>query len=226
MTKFRFRLKGGYVIGSLRIPTECGAVNVQAVGGTKAEALMRAATIAQRISEDPVMAALMPPQARTAIVASKALANAARQGAPALKRLWKKIKGPGKKRLAEALAREAVKEDVSGIRYQTSHSGVRHTNRGAWMEWQDPYHDADDDYDDAEGYDDDYSDIELSGRRKRRRKKKRRDRESDKRTSADDSEAPYDEPQAPYDEPAPPVDDPTQQEPPQQNEPPIEGWDY
>lgn len=208
MTKFRFRLKGGYVIGSLRIPTECGAVNVQAVGGTKAEALMRAATIAQRIAEDPVMRALMPPQARAAIVAAKVLSVAARQGPAHLRRLWRHMKGPGKKRLAAALVEEAQKAEVSGIRYQTSYGGVKHTNRGAWQEWQDPEHEYDGD--DADEYEDDYgvSGIRskakwaipgyaayrtakaIKRRRKRRKERKEREREGREEEPADNEQEP------------------------------------
>jgi hypothetical protein len=214
MTRFRFKLKGGYVIGSLSIPTACGAVNVQAVGGSKAQALMRAATIAQRISDDPVMRAMMPPQAQAAILAAKALSVAARAGAPQLKRLWRKLKGPGKRRLAAALVEEAEKPDVGETRYQTSYKGVRHTNRGAWQEWQDPYHDADDDDDDAEGYEADYSDVELSGRRRRRRKRKERKERKERK---------YEDPDAPVDEPkdAAPVDEQPQQ--PTDEQPPTEG---
>ena len=230
MTRFRFKVKGGWVVGSLRIPTDIGAVNVQAVGGSKAEALMRAATVAQRISEDPVMRALMPPQAQAAIVAAKALSVAAKHGAPQLKKLWKRLKGPGKKRLAAVLAEEADKSDVSGTRYQTSYRGVRMTNRGAWMEWQDPEHDNPE-----ADYEDDYG---VSGRRKRKRKKRGErggaasmmSRRREKR-EADDADAPLDEPQAPVDEPQQqaPVDEPQQsqqQDPPADNEPPVEGWDY
>lgn len=210
MSSVRFKVKGEYVIGSLRIPTDYGAVNVATVGGSKADALMRAATIAKRISEDPVMSAIMPPQAHAAIAASKALSVAAKEGPGALKKLWRRMKGPGKKRLAEALAEEARKSQVSGTRYQTSYRGVKLTNRGAWQEWQDPYHDAEDGYENAEAYDEDYSDIEL-GRRKRRRKgkgRRRRERERERERYEDDAidEESEAEAQAPIDEP--PVDEP------------------
>jgi hypothetical protein len=196
MTRFRFKVKGGYVIGALDIPTDVGSVCVAAVGGSKAEALMRAATIAQRISEDPVMAALMPPQATAAIAAAKALSVAAKRGPAALKSLWSRIKGPGKQRLAAALHEEATQE--SG--YFGKRSSVRQPNRGAWQSWQDPYYgDEHDDDDDAESYDADaYPDIDLEGvgRRRRRSKRSYRPREADERDSEPDPDAPIDEPEA------------------------------
>jgi hypothetical protein len=157
---------------------------------------MKAATIAQRISEDPVMVALMPPQAKAAIAASKLLAVAAKRGGPHLKKLWGKLKGPGKRRLAEALEKEQrEQEGVSGSGY-----GVRFPNRGAWQRAQDPYwgHEAEDDYDDADFDEDgegDYGDIELGRRRgKKRRNRRRRERERD-RDEAESEDPMLDEPQ-------------------------------
>lgn len=195
MTTFRFKLKGGYVIGLLTIPTEVGAVQVATLGGTKADALMRAATIAQRISEDPVMAALMPPQAAAAINAAKALSAAARKGPKTLKRLWGKIRGPGKKRLAEALAKEAAETSGMGAMYWGQRSDVKQPNRGSWQEWLD--YDHEDEYD-AEPYDDEY-DYELG-----RRKRKRRKRKGGARRERGRDDAPIDEPQAPVDTQAQP----------------------
>lgn len=189
MTTFRFKLKGGYVIGLLTLPTEVGAVQVATLAGSKADALMRAATIAQRISEDPVMAALLPPQAAAAISAAKALSAAARQGPKSLKRLWGKIRGPGKKRLAEALAKEAAETSGVGAIYFGQRSSVKQPNRGAWQEWLDYEHeDVDAEYDDD-------TDYELGRRRRKRRRKGKRARER----SRDD--APLDEPAAPIDTP-------------------------
>lgn len=174
MTSFRFRLKGGYVIGAISFPTDVGNVTVGSVGGSKAEALMRAATIAQRIAEDPVLSALLPPQAANAIKAAKALSVAAKRGPKALRGLWGKLKGAGKKRLAAALHAE-----VGAYGYERS--GVQQPNRGAWMRALDPYYDDEDGYDDdAEGFDDEGSDEESDngfdlsdiGRRKRRRKRR------------------------------------------------------
>lgn len=201
MTRFRFKLKGGYVIGALEIPTDIGSLTIATVGGTKADALMRAGTIAQRIAEDPVMSALIPPQAHTAIVAAKALSVAAKRGPKALKSLWGKLKGAGKKRLAEALQAEA--KTVGDARYFGRKYEFEQPNRGAWQRYQDPYEDDADGYDaDAESYDEnaDFDAYEL-GRRKKRRKGKRRGR---MRSREREPELPTDEPPPPYDEPPPP----------------------
>ncbi len=193
MTRFRFKVKGSYVIGMLTIPTEVGAVQVATLGGTKADALMRAATIAQRIADDPVMAALMPPQAQAAISAAKALSAAARQGPKSLKKLWGKIRGPGKKRLAEALAREGQQV---GAMYFGQSTHVRQPNRGAWQEYLDPDYGDDEAAAEDGSYEDD--DYELGAGKRRYRKSRARARAA--RRSAD-PEAPVDEePEAPVDE--------------------------
>lgn len=189
MTTFRFKLKGGYVIGLLTLPTEVGAVQVATLAGSKADALMRAATIAQRISEDPVMAALLPPQAAAAISAAKALSAAARQGPKSLKRLWGKIRGPGKKRLAEALAREAAETSGVGAMYFGHRTSVKQPNRGAWQEWLDYEHE--DINPDDDPYDDEDYELGRRKRRKRKGRKRQRARERD--------DAPLDEPAAPVD---------------------------
>lgn len=200
MTRFRFKVHGSYVIGYLTVPTEVGALQVATLGGTKADALMRAATVAQRIVDDPVMAALMPPQAAAAIKAAKALSSAARQGPQALRSLWGRIKGPGKKRLAEALAKEAKSANVGAL-YFGERSRVRQPNRGAWQEWLDPDHD-DPEAAYEDGWYDPDDDYELGAKRRKRRKGKRR------------YQAQRAEPEAPTDEPEPPVDDDADAEPP------------
>lgn len=111
----RFRFKdhpAGYVVGSIDIPSAApGRVSVVAVGEGKADALAKAALIAEHIAKDPVMSALLPPQALPAIMAAKALAAAAHNGPAAIKHLWGRIRGEGKKRLASVLHAEAVKLD-------------------------------------------------------------------------------------------------------------------
>ncbi len=61
------------------------------------------------------MKALMPPQATAAIAAAKGLAAAAKRGLPTLRHFWSKIHGPGKKRLAEALAKDAPSDEASDV---------------------------------------------------------------------------------------------------------------
>jgi hypothetical protein len=211
MTRFRFKLKGGYVIGALEIPTDIGSLTIATVGGSKADALMRAGTIAQRIADDPVMSALIPPQAHTAIAAAKALSVAAKRGPKAIKSLWGKLKGAGKKRLAEALTKEV------GAKYFGKEYRFEQPNRGAWQRYQDPYDDDADGYDDdAESYDEagGFDAYEL-GRRKKRRKGKGRGRGRARAAQSREPEPPLDEPPPPYDEPPPPYD-----------EPPPPGYEY
>jgi len=118
--RVKFYDRGDYVLGAidLPVPDGPGALRVSAVGDDKADALSRAALIAERIASDPVLRAIMPPQAAVAIKAAKGLAAAARRGAPVLKHFWRKLRGPGAKRLAKVLHEEAVtheRQDVGDI---------------------------------------------------------------------------------------------------------------
>lgn len=179
MTQFRFKVRGQYVIGALAIPTDVGALQVCCVGDSKADALIRAAAVAERISQDPVMRALLPPQATAAIKASKALGVAAKAGAPHLKRLWRQLRGEGKRRLAAVLHEEAKQLDEQAA----STGDIMYPDRGAWQAALDPYYGSDDDEIPA-AYDDDddadgmlVEDVGRWGRRKKKRKlqPKRRD---------------------------------------------------
>ena len=101
------------------MPHAPGRVTVAAVGEDKADALGKAALIAERIANDPIMSALMPPQARAAIVVAKGLAASAKRGSKYVKHFWRKLRGPGKKRLAKVLHSEAAAKEqaeVAGIR--------------------------------------------------------------------------------------------------------------
>jgi hypothetical protein len=109
--KVRFKPadNGNACIGSIELPTVIpGKVVAAAVGDDKADALKKAAVIAERIASDPVMQALLPPQALPAIRAARALATAAQAGSAPLRSLWARLRGPGKRRLAKALHTEAV----------------------------------------------------------------------------------------------------------------------
>lgn len=103
----RFRTVNGACVGSLSIPTQVGSLSVSAVGDDRADALAKAALVAERIINDPVMRALMPPQAAAAIKAAKGLAAAAKRGTRTLRRVWGMLRGPGKRRLAAVLHKEA-----------------------------------------------------------------------------------------------------------------------
>lgn len=112
MPRVTFRQVGGLEIAEVSFPASGaeGRITCGAVGDTKADALHRASLLAERIASDPVLSALMPPQAKAAIAAAKALGGAAARGLPALRSIWGKLRGKGKKRLAAALVHEAAAE--------------------------------------------------------------------------------------------------------------------
>ena len=107
----RFRTVNGATVGSLTFPTKAGGISVHAVGDDRADALAKASLIAERIVNDPVMRALMPPQAEAAIKAAKGLAAAAKRGTKTLRRVWGMLRGPGKRRLAAVLHKEAEQHE-------------------------------------------------------------------------------------------------------------------
>lgn len=110
--RFRFKETPSGCVGAIDMPSAApGRVSVVASGNSKAEALARAALIAERIASDPVMSALLPPGALPAIKAAKVLASAANRGPHALRSLMRRIRGPGKLRLAEVLHVEATEAD-------------------------------------------------------------------------------------------------------------------
>src|SRR5690349_16972847 len=113
MPRFRFRDHDDCVVGAIDIemPGGPGHMRIAAVGDDRADALGRAALVAERIASDPIMRALMPPQALVAIKAAKGLSAAAKRGSHVLRYFWGKLKGPGKKRLAEVLHKEAVERE-------------------------------------------------------------------------------------------------------------------
>lgn len=107
--RFRFKRVPGGVIGAIEMPTlhAPGKIIAASLGDDRADALAKAALVAERITQDPVLRALMPPQAAAAISAAKGLAVAASQGTHALRGIWHRIHGDGKKRLAAVLHAEA-----------------------------------------------------------------------------------------------------------------------
>lgn len=87
-------LDGGQVAGG-------GRVVAAAKGANKAEALTKAGAIADKIMENPVVAALMPPQAAIAVKAIKVLSKSAAAGK--LADAAAKFTGPAMGRLKKAL---------------------------------------------------------------------------------------------------------------------------
>lgn len=88
-----------------------GVIAVGAFGSSQADALHKAALIAERIANDPIISAILPPQARTAIIATKKLAGAAKRGSRFFRQMWKRYQGPGIKRVAKALHDEAMRAE-------------------------------------------------------------------------------------------------------------------
>ena len=101
-------IPGGGWAGMLEIPLDPagavaggGRVVAVAKGANKAEALTKAGAIADKIMENPVVAALMPPQAALAVKAIKVLSKSAAAGK--LADAAKKFTGPAMGRLKKAL---------------------------------------------------------------------------------------------------------------------------
>lgn len=81
-------------------------VTVRALGDSTVAAAERATALAKQIAANPVMRALLPPQAAAAIRVGGALAKIARKGGvPALRAAFNKLRGPGARRLAKVLGR-------------------------------------------------------------------------------------------------------------------------
>lgn len=115
----RYRIQrhnsGGYV-GAIELPfrDRPAFVSAVAVGDTKADAIAKAAQVAERIASDPVIRALVPPQARAAIAVTKGLASAARRGLPTLRRVWGSL-SPKSKALAKELATEVQQGKIGEV---------------------------------------------------------------------------------------------------------------
>lgn len=102
--KVKLSTVDGMSSASITVPTTHGTISVGAIGSSHGGALHNAALLAERIAQDPVMSELLPPGALPAIEAAKRLGAAAKAGLPALRALWGTLHGPGKQRLARALA--------------------------------------------------------------------------------------------------------------------------
>lgn len=100
-------IAGGGWAGIIEIPLDAmgpvaggGRVMAAAKGSSKAEALSKAGAIADKIMENPVVAALMPPQAAVAVKAIKVLSKSAAAGK--LAEAAAKFSGPAMGRLKKA----------------------------------------------------------------------------------------------------------------------------
>jgi hypothetical protein len=96
-------------MGALSIGFDGGVVELAALGDDRADALHKAAILAERLVSDPVMAAILPPSAQSAVNAARELSLAAKAGPGPLRSVWSSLTGPGARRLAIALARDQAK---------------------------------------------------------------------------------------------------------------------
>lgn len=144
------RATGGGYVGSLSIgvPHTPGVIVVSGWSDSVASALKKAASVAKRITDDPIMSALIPPQAKAGIAAAKALAKAAEHGKAQLQRTMSEFGGPGKQRLAQALAKArpqpARRRNTSSSRRplatpEPSFDGYAEADGGADIDTEAPY---------------------------------------------------------------------------------------
>lgn len=114
-TFVRIRRGGCGYIGTVEVPSDDGSARLRVVAdaGSKAEALARAAAMAEELFKNPLVQAMIPPQAQAAVRSAKLLAGASRGGYKKLRGLWRRLRGPGKKRIAKALAQEQAR--VEGL---------------------------------------------------------------------------------------------------------------
>lgn len=100
-------IAGGGWAGVIEIPIDAGQVAgggrvlATAKAQDKATALAKAGSIADKVLENPLVAAIMPPQAALAVKAIKVLSKSAAAGQ--LADAAAKFAGPGMKRLGKAL---------------------------------------------------------------------------------------------------------------------------
>lgn len=101
---YRFRQsRDGAWSCSLAIPTVGGYSRLTMDGDDPVEAFANAARLANAIAEDPIVSALLPPQAKVALRAADYLARKAARGE--LSSALRTIRGEGARRLGRAISR-------------------------------------------------------------------------------------------------------------------------
>lgn len=108
--KFRYQDTVNGCVGAIDVPTVTGKVTVAARGMSRAEALSKAARMAQRIAADPVVRELMPPDVMQALNTLRELADAAQRGPTHLRALASEMDSDGARRVAKSLAEGEGKE--------------------------------------------------------------------------------------------------------------------
>jgi len=122
MTRIRFHDGDRAVVAAIDIPHAAGRITVACVGESRAHALVRAASVADRVMSDPVIGAIVPSHAHAAnevgfLPLIIAAASAARKYGPVAVKAYKAYKAradlakraaaAGDHEAAEALATEA-----------------------------------------------------------------------------------------------------------------------
>ena len=102
------------MVGAICLPLEgCGTLTIAALGDDRADALGKAALLAERVVDDPILRSLMPPSAQAAVDTARDLAVASKRGRGPLRAVFASLRGPGARRLAMALAREQAKRSAA-----------------------------------------------------------------------------------------------------------------
>jgi hypothetical protein len=95
-------------------------ITVGAVGFSFSSALRKATSLAKRISDDPIMKSVLPPQASAAIATTRRLAAAAKKGKKTLKLAYSRLPSGMKKKMrgvANKMLKQAPKERAPDERF-------------------------------------------------------------------------------------------------------------
>jgi hypothetical protein len=98
---FRIRRKGSGWQGIVELPVGTALIPVTATSKSKRKALAKAAGLAGKIAESPILKAVLPPGSAAAIKATRLIAKYAKAGK--LAKAMKKLTGKGAKRLLKKL---------------------------------------------------------------------------------------------------------------------------
>jgi hypothetical protein len=122
-------------------------VTVGAIGDSGADALLKSASVLDRMSQDPVMQAILPPQAQAAIATTRVLASAAKRGLPTLKKAFGGLFGGHKKKKSKAkpIVRALAKSTPARGRIVRSHMNAMSARDAVPLD--------EDDYDDEDQHD-------------------------------------------------------------------------
>jgi hypothetical protein len=96
---------GAAWVATITVPGDAATMfSTSAKAHTKAAALTRAGALADQVLNNPVLSAVIPPQAVVAVKLARRMGSLAKLGQHgALKSLWGSVTGSGKARLVKAL---------------------------------------------------------------------------------------------------------------------------